>query len=324
MIRTKTSDSIFLSKEQVLYHISHYSKSAFFLTNKFVVGLFGWVSAGVLTNLIDKQHYFIHSGKCTDGWFYQTTQQQSEILKLSEYQIRVSKKELMENGILITEMRGLPAKEWYFIDYSRLQKLIEMGLTAIHQNPGGLLVQNPDELPHRILTNIPLIKPYIIKTNIKKPEKISQNPTSNPLLQEPSKPKKTLSAKQNVPIKGQAIEWSKVTNKLANFMDDKLDIHMSTEDKSTSTYGHIKKLNISNKIPISRILAVIEWLSDHYKDEFVPMIGSAQDFYYKFAKLELTMNKTSKPKACGYLNKDQSPYDEIKGVTYDQFLEGEN
>ena len=97
-----------------------------------IVSKFGWIGAGVLSNLLDKYEYWLcKENQNIDGWFFHTMQHQACILGLSEYQIREQKKILIENGIIQVKLRGIPPKEFYKINLEVLDLILKKHLRDI-------------------------------------------------------------------------------------------------------------------------------------------------------------------------------------------------
>ena len=94
---------------------------AFLAINKKLIQKVGIIKAAYITNLVDKYKYFRDRGMLTeDGGFYLTYEEQTKQLGLSEHQLRTCKKEFIKAGVLRTEMRCAPRKEFYFIDFGKL------------------------------------------------------------------------------------------------------------------------------------------------------------------------------------------------------------
>ena len=94
---------------------------AFLAINKKLIQKVGIIKAAYIMNLVDKYKYFRDRGMLTgDGGFYLTYEEQTKQLGLSEHQLRTCKKEFIKAGVLRTEMRGVPRKEFYFIDFGEL------------------------------------------------------------------------------------------------------------------------------------------------------------------------------------------------------------
>ena len=154
MLRTKSNNSI-INKQEELHKIRRYSQNGFFLVDKVIVSKFGWIGAGVLSNLLDKYEYWLcKENQNIDGWFFHTMQHQACILGLSEYQIREQKKILIENGIIQVKLRGIPPKEFYKINLEVLDLILKKHL---RDNPlifRGITLKKLEGLPSNNLRDI--------------------------------------------------------------------------------------------------------------------------------------------------------------------------
>lgn len=88
--------------------------------NKTVVREFGIETAFLLTNLAEAESMMADE----NGWFYQTSDTLEELTTLSRYKQDKSIEELEEAGILIKEVRGIPAKRYFKLDYETLANKI--------------------------------------------------------------------------------------------------------------------------------------------------------------------------------------------------------
>jgi len=98
------------------------SERPFLRVSRDLVEVFGADQALFLANLLDKLLYYCSD--TGDGWFYQTHKQQMKATGLTEYTIRQCKKFFVELGILKIQWRGVPAKEWYFVDLEKLESYL--------------------------------------------------------------------------------------------------------------------------------------------------------------------------------------------------------
>jgi hypothetical protein len=100
-----------------------------------MVRLLGLHKAFFLTNLVDKCAYFYEKEMLSDdGCFFMTHANQCGDTGFSEYQIREMKKELITLGLIRTQMRGVPAKEFYQIDFVKIQELLYGGDKSVLEN----------------------------------------------------------------------------------------------------------------------------------------------------------------------------------------------
>ena len=89
-----------------------FKSEGYLIINKTLIKTLGLLPTILLSNYIDKYLYFCREYPENEGWFYQTHKQQIEQLNIGEDVIRKNKQILIKKGILITERRGIPAKEW--------------------------------------------------------------------------------------------------------------------------------------------------------------------------------------------------------------------
>ena len=98
-----------------------FRSSAFLIVNKNLLQAWGPIRTIFLENLIDKYKYWKDRGMIqSDGSFFLTHEDQCSQTGLGEYQIRECKREFVNIGILKTQKKGVPAKEYYSIDFVKL------------------------------------------------------------------------------------------------------------------------------------------------------------------------------------------------------------
>lgn len=85
------------------------------------ISTFGLNTAVFLSNLIDKFKYFQKEDKLNDDdSFFLTMDQQKDQTGLSIHALRKSKRVLLEKNIINTYRKGIPAKEFYTINFAEL------------------------------------------------------------------------------------------------------------------------------------------------------------------------------------------------------------
>lgn len=87
--------------------------SNYWSLNKDVVKLFGIETAFFLTNLAEAENMMADE----DGWFYQTAETIEEFTTLSRYKQDKCIEDLEKEGILTKDVRGVPAKRYFKLDY---------------------------------------------------------------------------------------------------------------------------------------------------------------------------------------------------------------
>ena len=96
------------------------TSSNYWTLNKTIVKIFGIETAFLLTNLAEAETMM--SDK--DGWFYQTSETLEEFTSLSRYKQDKAIDELVEAGVLQKDVRGIPAKRYFKLDYKALANKI--------------------------------------------------------------------------------------------------------------------------------------------------------------------------------------------------------
>ena len=113
------------------------SSSAFLVLNKQLAKQIGLKPSILLADLISKEEYFIANGM-TDGWFFNTESNIRNDTTLTPFQQRKSLKVLKEKGLIETQRRGIPAKQYFKINEQQvikfLNNLSEIKLTTINNN----------------------------------------------------------------------------------------------------------------------------------------------------------------------------------------------
>lgn len=123
--------------------LESFSNDNFLSINKRLIHVFGLNNAVYLSNIIEKFRYFKKVGRLQkDGSFFIRMHAQQKEIGLSQYQLRKCKKELIAAELLLTKMKGIPPKEFYFLD---IKNLTESVLTSIPLKSGGMEVKKVDE-----------------------------------------------------------------------------------------------------------------------------------------------------------------------------------
>ncbi|NMA23552.1 MAG: hypothetical protein GX938_08635, partial [Spirochaetales bacterium] len=116
-----------------------FRSSAFLIVNKNLLKAWGPAKTVFLENLIDKYKYWVDRRMIQpDGSFFLTHEDQCKQTGLGEHQVRECKREFINMGVLQTKMKGLPAKEYYRIDFSKLLNIFieieENNIIEIEEN----------------------------------------------------------------------------------------------------------------------------------------------------------------------------------------------
>ncbi len=149
MKRTK-KPIISIEKQQLI--LEALGSESFLSINKNLLSAHGPELAVYISNIVDKYRYFLdHNKLAENGSFFLTYEHQNQQTGMSEHQLRKCKNTLKKMGILYTEMRGIPPKEFYFLD---LEMLVQMFLINIGQKFEPITIKKFNQLPSKNLTNI--------------------------------------------------------------------------------------------------------------------------------------------------------------------------
>ena len=101
------------------------STDGFIQVNKTLIKKVGLHEAILIGELCAEYNYWDEQGKLEDGYFYSTRDNIEENTGLSEHYQRKALSHLYELGIILIEKKGLPAKNYYKIDFNILLSVIE-------------------------------------------------------------------------------------------------------------------------------------------------------------------------------------------------------
>ena len=105
--------------------------SNYWVLNKTVVKTFGIETAFLLTSLAEAEQMM----STDDGWFYQTSDTLEELTTLSRYKQDNAIEQLEKAGILEKDVRGIPAKRYFKLDYKALaNKILNNSQTRVKKN----------------------------------------------------------------------------------------------------------------------------------------------------------------------------------------------
>jgi hypothetical protein len=100
-------------------------KSSGFLTiNKTLIKKFGLIGAGILSNYLDKYMYFKTREMLNNNAFFLTYEQQIKQLNISMYTLTLWRKNLQDLHILKITRIGIPAKDWFEINFQVLANYV--------------------------------------------------------------------------------------------------------------------------------------------------------------------------------------------------------
>lgn len=107
------------------------ASSGYWVLNKKLVAMYGVETAFFLTSLAEAETY-VTRGK--GGWFYQTIETVENLTGLTRYKQDRALKELVDDGVVETDVRGMPAKRYMKLNYKRLHdKFVNLPQTSLQE-----------------------------------------------------------------------------------------------------------------------------------------------------------------------------------------------
>lgn len=130
------------------------SNSGYIVVNKEIIKKLGLNEAIMLGELCSEYSYWEKFQKLDDGYFFSTRENIEENTGMSAYLQRESLKKLVNVGIVLEKLKGMPQQKWYSFDMERLYEVImdDEALTASSKNILHQGVKNFNTKESKILT----------------------------------------------------------------------------------------------------------------------------------------------------------------------------
>jgi hypothetical protein len=306
MKRTKGTNEIgHDNNDMIKIALEIFRTDAFLAINKKLIQKVGIIKAAYIMNLVDKYKYFRDRGMLTeDGGFYLTYEEQTKQLGLSEHQLRTCKKEFIEARVLRTEMRCVPRKEFYFIDFGELLSqfiVVDEEEEPIEPIPDDSTnAKNTDESGDQfkqyslknLRNNAQKIQGIMLKNFKQYSLKNSSNIKKN-LYKENEKENNILFSDLNSKIESKQdknFRYVPLAEKLAFIIRKNKKINV-TPQKIFSWANEIRKLVETDEVSIQRVQAALDWYEENIGGQYVPVIESGSSLRNKFIKLEDAMRR---------------------------------
>ena len=253
------------------------SSESFLSVNKKLLSHFGPNLTIYIGNLVDKLKYFSSKGKLgEDGSFFLTYNDQMVQTGMSEYQLRKCKNKLKTMGVLSTQMRGIPPKEFYILDIERLVDEFLMNIPLVFK---GISPKKLKELGFKNFRNNK-------ETEYKETEfkdNITGENENGASSNEPSNGGKPSAKKRDM-------EFLSLANKLSKIIRTKKKMKHTTPQRKVWA-SDIRKLVEGNGIPKERIETALDWYEKNIGGQYIPVIESGSSLRNKFIKLENAMER---------------------------------
>lgn len=293
----------------------------------------------MLCELVSLDHYHRKNPKF-NGWF----RAPSNLLFKHTAQSPIVQKRtldsLVEKGLILRRLRGVPASNHFLIAHAKLNSIINMGYPQekqqIKHTEGSqpeLITQEHHQFNEIIETSFYesqklYNKDYLNNDysliGIQRCENTADECTSLDTTSEQA-PKAT-KYKRSIPIpKSQGYLLMKQSP------DKRIGFHklltMVNGVIPTSWAKDMAILNImvnDDHIEVERIRSVINWLKDHWQDDFVPSFSSSERFRYKFFDIEKAMARANRTSNGNNNGKGGKRYFEAKlpdGVSLNDYIQ---
>lgn len=278
-----------------------YRNDAGIMVNKNLINAIGKNATLLFGELLSKKYYYEEKGLIDNGWFYEVSKMVELNTGLSYYEQKKAENILIKEGLLKTDVRGIPAKKYYFIieNEDNLRRVLNQGklnkekilreinaLKPSFQNFKNydLNIEEIDRQNFNVINNRELIKEelnntYIVENeeNLTEKEKIknlSSLSENTPSLLETSKNIET--SKEQKPTKQKSLKAEKIKNKeiveeIIAYLNEKANKHFKATNKEA-----IKFINgrLSEGYTIEDFKKVIDnrcekWLNDEKMNEYL-------------------------------------------------------
>ena len=289
-----------------------FRSSAFLIVNKNLLKAWGPAKTVFLENLIDKYKYWVDRRMIQpDGSFFLTHEDQCKQTGLGEHQVRECKREFINMGVLHTKMKGLPAKEYYRIDFSKLLNIFieieENNIPALgfsedkpygkseEKTPGKSEEKTPGKSEEKTPGKSEDIKDNKYKDNKYKDIYFSQpsvkrNISLSDSENETNKFGSSIEENSGSPVKEINIPFLPLAKKLATIIQSNKNINISPL-RLASWAADIGKLSRIEGVPPQRIDQALDWYADNIGGQYIPVIESGGSLRNKFIKLEEAMKR---------------------------------
>lgn len=275
--------------------------------NKALVRELGLSNAVFLCDLITKKAYFRDKGRLEDGWFFNTESNRELDTGLTPKRQRTCVAKLEKSGILKQKRKGIPARQWFFINEDRIAEIIEnhvkKKIEKIPQNgrtsqakkgeqdrpKSNNKTGQKDELYNK--NNIIRInnkRECESKKNLshKKPSHMKKEKKDFP--RNPDYVLSTLKEKSFLQKFSPSNKSRLLTEKILGILNINNKIQYS-QSEIKEFYISVEDLRCFKQVSSARIDTALDWYSKHVKERFTPAIHNGQDFYNKFTNIEAAM-----------------------------------
>lgn len=253
-----------------------FKTDGYLVINKTAIQILGITTAVILGEYIDRSKYFASHHPEANGWFFITYDEICRKLQVGEFTIRRCKQDLIKEGILLSQMRGAPPKEYLKINMLGLYRMLKSARNVKDAETTSLKTRKPKGC---ITTKVVIYNKHIVR------DKISGQ-FNNDSLETPSNKKPTL--------KERNVLFFPLAKYLAKIIQSKKDIKF-THQQISKWANELRQLSENNQVSIPRIRGVLTWYEKHIGGEFIPVVESGHSFREKFSRLEDAIHREEHP-----------------------------
>lgn len=278
-------------------------KGGFLCLNKRMVSELGLETSYFLTILMGWHCYYNKKGTLDkEEGFYCTGTKRQEMSQFSRRKQERCIAELKGRGLLITALKGVPAKTYFYLQWDAIIALIDpsslkLSDTDEEQQDKNASLRETSKLDRLAETRKPVCAKranFIYNKNIvlnncphnknnEEQPKVFTRSLPNLPPDEPVKTKKEEQIDQCLPI----------AEKLKQVVTSKSRIKIKPS-QVYSWASQIRLLWVSDRINIARIERAVNWYMENYEDEYTPVIESGNSLRDKFIRLEAAMERSKK------------------------------
>lgn len=242
--------------------IQYLASSNYITVNKSLIKAFGLCEAVLIGELCSEYTFWEQNNQLEDGFFYATIDKIEDNTGLSAYEQRAAIKKLESAGIIVTKLKGLPAKKYFSIDENKLLKFSQLDVKKLNSSNN---INNNIDISNDISNN----DNTIVLSSDKPKEKDTEDFfNTTPLIDKPKKKRGTLYSNCMALIDEFTIEED-----VKNLLRDYLKIRLERKDipfGKASFNGMLKKLRTLTTSK-AECLKIIQQSIDRNYPTFYPL-----------------------------------------------------
>lgn len=203
------------------------SSNGYIILNKDIMKKLGLHEAIILGELCSEYNYWEKTNKLEEGYFFSTRENIENNTGLSAYQQREPFRKLVNMGILLEKMKGMPQQKWYSLNMNKLYELLNE--PDLNSSSKETKVQAVKKLEDKVLKNLTPSCEESTYHDVKKLNLNNNNNNNNNSNKEDDR--KKIHYKDNVYLYSE--EYSDLINKYGNERIEKIMTRLDLYKKSS-------------------------------------------------------------------------------------------